>query len=168
MTDDPFADTSPWDDPTTPPLTETPVTAPAPAPNAPAPFKIGLTVKAGPDYGAEWLTPAVYGHTAIETAARGVELLAAMKEKGLIEHNARFAQYTRDQYKGGANSTPKRFENGKVVAAPSSSDYTCEHGQRTFKDGGSWAAYFCGGRGLDKSAQCSPMWRQKDGTYRTN
>lgn len=86
------------------------MTAPAPAPNAPAPFKIGLTVKAGPDYGAEWLTPAVYGHTAIETAARGVELLAAMKEKGLIEHNARLAQYARDQYKGGANSTPKRFD----------------------------------------------------------
>ncbi|MFI6682592.1 hypothetical protein [Streptomyces sp. NPDC050485] len=166
--DDPFADKSPWDEPT-PTETDNPKEKPmnAPVPTTSAPFKIGLTVKAGPDYGAEWLTPAVYGHTAIETATRGVELLTAMKEKGLIEYNAKFAQYTREQYKGGAGAAPKRFENGKVVASnTNSSDYTCDHGQRNFKDGGSWAAYFCGGRGLDKSEQCPPLWRQKDGSFR--
>ncbi|UQI44660.1 hypothetical protein M1P56_10010 [Streptomyces sp. HU2014] len=169
--DDPFADTSPWDEPSAAePETpkEQPVTTPTTAATTPAPFKIGFTAKAGGDYGAEWLTPSVYGHTAQETATRGVELLTAMKEAGLIELNAKFAQYTREKYQGGAGSTPKRFENGKVVATgnATNSDYTCEHGQRTFKDGGSWAAYFCGGRGLDKPQQCPPLWRQKDGSFR--
>ncbi|MFD7336640.1 hypothetical protein ACFV98_11630 [Streptomyces violascens] len=167
--DDPFADVSPWDEPATPTDTTTeekPVNSAAPT--TPAPFKIGLTVKAGPDYGAEWLTPAVYGHSAVETAIRGRELLTAMKDEGLIDLNAKFADYTRQQYKGGAGSAPKKFENGKVVASnASSSDYTCDHGQRNFKDGGSWAAYFCGGRGLDKSEQCAPLWRQKDGSFRS-
>ncbi|WP_229350049.1 hypothetical protein [Streptomyces sp. UNOB3_S3] len=137
----------------------------------PAPYKIGLTVKAGADFGAEWMTPAVYGHTAAEAATRGVELLTAMKESGLIDLHSKFAQYTRDQYKGAPAAAPKRFENGKVVAASPSGDasgYTCDHGTRTFKDGGSWAAQFCGGRGLDKSQQCPPLWRQKDGTFRAN
>ncbi|MER6912261.1 hypothetical protein ABT354_11360 [Streptomyces sp. NPDC000594] len=169
--DDPFADTSPWDEPTpteTAPTEENPVTtAPTPA-TGPAPFKIGFTAKASGDYAAEWLTPTVYGHTADETAARGVELLTAMKEAGLIELNAKFAQYTREKHQGGAGATTKpRFENGKVVAgASSSSDYTCDHGQRNFRDGGSWAAYFCGGRGLDKAQQCPPLWKQKDGSFR--
>ncbi|MFF4952874.1 hypothetical protein [Streptomyces chattanoogensis] len=164
--DDPFADVSPWDESAPADTTkEKPVTPSTPTSTTPAPFKIGFTAKAGTDFGAEWLTPTVYGHTADETATRGVELLTAMKDAGLIDLNAKFAEYTRQQYKGGAGTTPKRFENGKVVPT-NSSDYTCEHGQRNFKDGGTWAAYFCGGRGLDKSEQCPPLWRQKDGTFR--
>ncbi|MEV6553933.1 hypothetical protein AB0M57_35350 [Streptomyces sp. NPDC051597] len=167
--DDPFADQSPWDEPTTTAPTsteETPLTSTAP--NTPAPFKIGFTLKAGSGFESEWITPAVYGHSGEETAARGAELLAAMKAVGLIDLTAKAAQYTREQYKGGAASaTPKRFENGKVVAPNAgSSDYTCDHGQRNFKDGGSWAAYFCGGRGLEKPDQCPPLWRQKDGSFR--
>ncbi|MFI8942451.1 hypothetical protein [Streptomyces syringium] len=117
---------------------------------------------------------AVYGHTAIEAASRGSELLTAMKEVGLIGLNARFARYTRDQYKGGRGSTPKRFENGKVVTSNFSnfgagqSAYLCNHGQRPGKDNGpdSWAAYFCADRSLPKDEQCAPLWRQKDGSFR--
>ncbi|MEW1672043.1 hypothetical protein AB0O47_02170 [Streptomyces noursei] len=170
-TDDPFADTSPWDEPAATPAhipEEKSVTVNAQnAPSTPAPFKIGFTLKAGSGFESEWMTPAVYGHSAEETATRGAELLTAMKQAGLIDLTAKAAQYARDQYKGGAGSAPKKFENGKVVAANPGSDHTCDHGQRTFKDGGSWAAYFCGGRGLDKSQQCQPLWRQKDGTFRS-
>ncbi|MGW1867921.1 hypothetical protein ACWCPS_20415 [Streptomyces mauvecolor] len=165
-TDDPFADVSPWDEPATTTVNsieEKPLTAATP--NAPAPFKIGFTLKGGSGFESEWITPAVYGHSADETAARGAELLSAMKTAGLIDLTAKAAQYTREQYKGGVGAAPKRFENGKVVAS-NGSDYTCDHGQRTFKDGGSWAAYFCGGRGLDKPEQCPPLWRQKDGSFR--
>ncbi|GAA4071103.1 hypothetical protein [Streptomyces hundungensis] len=166
--DDPFADKSPWDEPT-PTETETPQEKPMtpPIPTTPAPFKIGFTFKSGPGFEAPWMTPAVYGHDAEETATRGAELLNAMKHVGLIDLTAKAAQYTHEQYMGGAGAAPKRFENGKVVASKTNgSDYTCDHGQRTFKDGGSWAAYFCGGRGLDKSEQCPPLWRQKDGSFR--
>ncbi|MBF6055501.1 hypothetical protein [Streptomyces eurocidicus] len=171
MIGDPFADVSPWDEPATTLTEEKPVLITAPtAPAGPAPFKIGLTLKAGPDYGSHWMTPAVYGHTAEETATRGVELLTAMKTAGLIDFTAKAAQHVREQDKGGAGAAPKRFENGKVVsAAPSAggdTGYSCDHGPRNFREGGSWAAYFCGGRGLDKSQQCPPLWRQTDGSFR--
>ncbi|MEU2513754.1 hypothetical protein [Streptomyces syringium] len=170
--DDPFADVSPWDEPANPLTEEKPVTITAPAapvPGGPAPFKIGFTLKAGSGYESEWLTPAVYGYTAEETAMRGAELITAMKTAGLIDLTVKAAQHVREQYKGSSGPAPKRFENGKVVTAPAAGDvtaYSCNHGPRTFKDGGSWAAHFCGGRGLDKSQQCPPLWRQQDGTYR--
>lgn len=175
---DPFADASPWDTPATAagqtaeetPMNTTPEPTAAPAtPLGAPPFEIGLTAKAGSDFGAEWLTPRVSGYSAEETALRGVELLTAMKKHGLIDLNAQFAQYTRDQYKGGSATAPKRFENGKVVPAKpeaGTAGYTCEHGPRSFKDGGSWAAYFCGDRDRPKNEQCPPLWRQKDGSYR--
>ncbi|MEV5879279.1 hypothetical protein AB0L75_34665 [Streptomyces sp. NPDC052101] len=167
--DDPFADVSPWDEPTTSaentnPTEEKPVTS-----ANPAPFKLGITLKAASSFEAEWITGSVHGGTADETAKRYVELVRALKGHGAIELTAQAAQYTRDQYKGGPGSTPKRFENGKVVASNTGSgDYTCDHGQRVFKDNGpdSWAVYFCAGRHLPKPQQCPPLWRQKDGTFR--
>ncbi|MER7987009.1 hypothetical protein ABTY53_15660 [Streptomyces noursei] len=170
--DDPFVDVSPWDEPTFTPAepakekSMTTETQPLDR-TLPAPFRIGGTLKAAAAYEGEWLTPSASGHTPLETAQRAADLLDAMKQVGLIEKHSGAAQFMRDQYKGGAGSTPKKFENGKVVASTTSSnDYTCDHGQRNFKDGGSWAAYFCGGRGLDKSQQCQPLWRQKDGSFR--
>ncbi|MEU5187020.1 hypothetical protein AB0G83_07680 [Streptomyces klenkii] len=174
--DDPFADTSPWDQPSPtvttpeePPVTFAPETPTAPAGRAP--FRIGFTLKSGAGFDSEWLTPSVEGDTAQVTADRGVELLTAMKAVGLIDLTAKAAQYTREQYKGGGGPTPKKFENGKVTttqAAPAAAGggHTCDHGPRNFKDGGTWAAYFCGGRGLDKSQQCPPLWRQADGSFR--
>lgn len=169
--DDPFADVSPWDEPTNPLTEEKPMTATAtaPAPAGHAPFRIGITLKAGSAYEAEWYTPSVSGGTADETAQRCADLLMAMHRAGLIDTASKLAQVTRDGYKGGSGPAPKRFENGKVVTAPATGGvtaYSCDHGPRTFKDGGSWAAHFCGGRGLDKSQQCPPLWRQQDGTYR--
>lgn len=128
---DPWGQKSPWDvaqpepqpephpftQPTAPevPVTNPPVVASNPSPN---PFKIGFTLKAAADYGAEWLTPTVYGSTAQEAAERGKELLLAMKQVGLIEFTAQAAEYTRGQFKGGAKSQPAgskpTFQNGQM------------------------------------------------------
>ncbi|MEU3351270.1 hypothetical protein [Streptomyces sp. NPDC037389] len=176
--DDPFADVSPWDEPSSrttiteeQPLTTTPTTESAPAGRAP--FQIGSTLKASSAFDGEWLTPRASGDTATEAARRMAELLDAIKQERVMEKHAAAAEFMRQQHRGGQGQAvaPKRFENGKVVPAAPSADttgYSCTHGPRTFKDGGSWAAYFCGGRGLDKPQQCPPLWRQKDGTFRAN
>ncbi|MCZ4119013.1 hypothetical protein O3X23_06335 [Streptomyces sp. H39-S7] len=134
----------------------------------PAPFVIGFTLKAGNGFDAEWLTPRVYGHSAEETAQRGAELLTAMKSVGLIDLTAKAAEYTRTQYKGGsaaAGSAPKRFENGKVTtkSTPAGEADDCEHGRKLVEKS-DWAALFCQAR--EKSDQCEPLWRQKDGSYK--
>jgi hypothetical protein len=131
-----------------------------------APFKIGFTLKAGTGYDAEWITPSVFGHSAEETAKRGAELLAALKNEGLIELNAKAAAYTRDQFKGGTaggGSGPKKFQGGKVVPKkPSVADDDCPHG-RSLVEKANWAAMFCNGDDGDK---CEPLWRQKDGSFK--
>ncbi|WP_317452980.1 hypothetical protein [Streptomyces sp. CBMA29] len=135
--------------------------------NGPAPFVIGFTLKAANGFDAEWLTPKVYGHTAEETAQRGAELLTAMRSVGLIDLAAKAAEYTRGQYKGaaGSGSAPKRFENGKVTnkATPAAADDDCPHGRKLVEKN-DWAALFCQAR--EKSDQCEPLWRQKDGSYK--
>jgi len=132
----------------------------------PAPYKIGFTLKAGTGFESEWLTPAVYGHTAEQTADRGLALINAMKANGLIELTSKAAQYTRDQYKGGSGAAPKKFENGKVTskAKPKPpADDDCPHG-RSLVEKANWSALFCDEE--DKVEKCEPLWRQKDGSYK--
>ncbi|MFB8199415.1 hypothetical protein [Kitasatospora purpeofusca] len=170
---DPFDETSPWDGPQTAPTNETipnapeaPVTTPANTSPIQAPFHIGFTLKAAGGFEAEWLTPRVQGHTAEEAAERGAELLNAMKAAGLIELASKAAEFTRGQYKGGAGggAMPKRFEGGKVTSkAPSDDAEDCPHGRKLFEKA-DWAAMFCQAR--EKSDQCPPLWRQKDGSFK--
>ncbi|MEU3599623.1 hypothetical protein ABZ714_12990 [Streptomyces sp. NPDC006798] len=171
MTFDPFtSDTTASETATGPGTVNTEL--PAAVAAAPNPFKIGFTLKASDKFSGEWLTPAVYGATAAETAERGRDLLVAMQDVGLIDLTARAAGYMRSKHI--APETPKgqpKFQNGKVQhptpAAADAGEYTCEHGRRTFKDGGSWAAQFCGApQSVAKSDQCPPLWRQKDGSFR--
>ncbi|MFF4557194.1 hypothetical protein [Streptomyces sp. NPDC001422] len=134
----------------------------------PAPFKIGFTLKAGSGFDAEWITPAVYGHDAEETAERGAALLTAMKNKGLIDLTAKAASYTRDQYQGGQPGGPsgqKKFQNGKVTSTskkPAVADDDCPHG-RSLVEKANWSALFCNGDDGDK---CEPLWKQKDGSFK--
>ncbi|WP_435270903.1 hypothetical protein [Streptomyces sp. 1222.5] len=170
---DPFDERSPWDEEPETPKKEKPLTA---APDGPAPFKIGFTLKAANGFDAEWLTPTVYGHSAEETAKRGAELLSAMKNEGLIELTAKAAEYTRSQYKGsganpGGGGAPKRFSGGKVErrdgggqAAPKTAGDDCPHG-RSLVSKANWSALFCDGPDGDK---CEPLWKQKDGSFKAN
>lgn len=172
---DPFDERSPWDETpetTTPTKEESPVTSTAP--DGPAPFTIGFTLKAGTGFDAEWLTPKVYGHTADETAERGAELLTAMKSKGLIDLMSKAADYTRSQYKGGGNpgggSAPKRFSGGRVEnteAAPTSvAGDDCPHGRALVKKP-TWTAMFC--QAENKADQCEPLWQdKKSGQFKAN
>ncbi|UFQ16387.1 MULTISPECIES: hypothetical protein [Streptomyces] len=166
MSDDPFADTSPWDEPNETPATETPKESPVTtAPTAMNPFKIGLTFKAASGFDAEWITPTVYGGSADEVARRTVELIGALKEHGVIELASKAAEYTRGQYKGApstAKAAPKRFEGGKVVTqdggAPEVVNDDCPHGRKHFaKD--TWEAMFCTAR--DRADQCPPAFKDK-------
>ncbi|MEU6704750.1 hypothetical protein [Streptomyces wuyuanensis] len=140
---------------------------------APNPFKIGITLKAASGYDAEWLTPTVYGATADETAKRVRELVQALADNGVIELVSSAAVKMRDTHQpaaGRSGSAPKEFKNGRVQAkqAPADvpADDDCPHG-RTLREGkgsnGPWAALFCNER--NKSAQCDPLWRQKDGSF---
>lgn len=173
---DPFDERSPWDetpDTSTPNAKEKPLTT---APEGPAPFKIGFTLKAGNGFDAEWITPAVYGHSAEDTAKRGAELLAAMKNEGLIDLASKAAEYTRSQYKGGGNpgggAAPKSFSGGRVQrrdsgggqAAPKTAGDECPHG-RSLVSKSNWTALFCDGPDGDK---CEPLWKQKDGSFKAN
>ncbi|MEU6765874.1 hypothetical protein ABZ916_25565 [Streptomyces sp. NPDC046853] len=142
------------------------------APSGNAPFEIGVTLKAAGGFEAEWLTPRVSGHTAEETAKRGAELLAAMKNEGLIEFASKAAEYTRGQYKGGGGNpggaaAPKRFNGGRVEQkdqAPKTAGDDCPHG-RSMVSKANWTALFCDGPDGDK---CEPLWKQKDGSYKAN
>ncbi|WSD24521.1 hypothetical protein OHA26_14085 [Streptomyces sp. NBC_01751] len=144
------------------------------APEGPAPFKIGFTLKAGSAFEAEWLTPTVYGHSAEETAKRGAELLSALKSEGLIELTSKAADYTRSQYKGsagnpGGGAAPKRFNGGKVEpvasATPKPADDDCPHG-RSLVSKANWTALFCDGPDGDK---CEPLWKdKKTGQFKAN
>ncbi|SHN24240.1 hypothetical protein [Streptomyces yunnanensis] len=167
MTFDPFANNNQAateQAPATPVNTSMPAAVAA----APNPFKIGFTLKAADQMSGEWLTPAVYGQTAQETAERGRDLIHAMQEVGLIDLTAKAASYVRSQHI--APEKPKgkpSFQGGKVQHQAQGGDYECEHGKRNFKDGGSWAAQFCGApQGVPKDQQCAPLWRQKDGSFK--
>ncbi|MGV9693356.1 hypothetical protein ACWDUX_30100 [Streptomyces sp. NPDC003444] len=167
---DPFEETSPWDTPENPPTKETPPMPDTPT-NSPAPFRIGVTLKAGSAYDAEWLTPTVYGHTPEETAQRAAALLTSLKAEGLIDLTAKAADYTRGQYKGGAKApagaAPKRFNNGKVEQrqdqAPKTVGDDCPHG-RSLVSKANWSALFCN----SDTDKCEPLWKQKDGSYKAN
>ncbi|MGW1278494.1 hypothetical protein ACWD4V_16280 [Streptomyces tsukubensis] len=169
MTYNPFNQSAPTETPAAPGPVNTETSAVVAA--APNPFKIGFTLKASEKFSAEWLTPTVYGATAAETAERGRDLLLAMQEAELIDLTAKAASFMRSKHI--APEAPKgqpKFAGGKVQHQTTPADageYTCEHGRRNFKDGGTWAAQFCGApQGVPKSDQCPPLWRQKDGSYR--
>ncbi|MES9589989.1 hypothetical protein ABWK57_14175 [Streptomyces sp. NPDC094045] len=141
------------------------MTTAAPVVATPNPFKIGLTFKAASGFDAEWITPTVFGGSADEVAQRTVDLIAALKEYGVIELASKAAEYTRGQYKGAtaaAKTAPKRFEGGKVVSSGGGAhggDVECVHGPRTYRSGGTWEAMFCPAR--EKSEQCPPAWKDK-------
>ncbi|MCX4554106.1 hypothetical protein [Streptomyces sp. NBC_01500] len=171
---DPFGTTSPWESHETASNSqEPPVTTPIAS--SPNPFKIGMTLKAAAGYDAEWFTPTVYGPTAEETAQGAKALIVAMKNEGLIDLVSKAADYVRSTHKQGGQAVmgapvaPPTFQNGQVVQqqaapspAPAAGGYTCAHGNRNFKDGGTWQAYFCGApQGTDKSQQCAPLWKDK-------
>ncbi|MEV3860735.1 hypothetical protein AB0J38_41310 [Streptomyces sp. NPDC050095] len=172
---DPFDERSPWDENPTPTTKENPPMTPASSNSAEgyAPFKIGFTLKAGPAFEAEWLTPTVYGYSAEETAKHGVELLQALKTEGLIDLTAKAAAYVRDQHKGsgqpGGAAAPKRFNNGRVEAtseaAPQVAGDDCPHGRSLVKKA-NWTALFCDAE--NKAEKCEPLWRQKDGSFKAN
>ncbi|MGW0087822.1 hypothetical protein ACWDWS_02205 [Streptomyces sp. NPDC003328] len=144
----------------------------------PNPFVIGLTLKAGAGFDAHWITPKVYGQTADEAAERTVALIKALADKGVVEMASHAAVAVQASNKGGsgaasasrggAASAPKTFQNGRVQNKESEApaDDTCQHG-RTLREGkgknGPWAALFCDAR--EKSEQCDPLWRQKDGSF---
>ncbi|MFF5433447.1 hypothetical protein ACFY5K_25865 [Streptomyces griseofuscus] len=139
----------------------------------PNPFVIGLTLKAGPGFDCEWITPKVYGGSADEAAERTVALIKALADKGVVEMTSHAAVAVRGAYKGsgggsaprGGPTAPKTFQNGKVQSAPTGDD-SCTHG-RTLREGkgakGPWAAMFCNAQ--NKSEQCDPLWRQPDGSF---
>jgi hypothetical protein len=134
----------------------------------PAPFEIGFTLKAASGFEAEWLTPRVSGQTAEETAKRGADLLSALKSEGLIDLTSKAAAYTREQYKGGqagGAGARKQFNGGKVEqkGTPQLAGDDCPHGRKLVaKD--SWSAMFC--QAENKSDQCEPLWKQKDGSFK--
>lgn len=168
MTFDPFANDAKTN--ATPAAEQNVNTAmPAAVSAGPNPFKIGFTFKASEKFSGEWLTPTVYGSSAQETAERGRDLIHAMQEVGIIDLTAKAANYMRSQHIAPEPVKGKpTFQGGTVQhqAAPAG-DYTCEHGSRNFKDGGSWAAQFCGApQGVPKSDQCPPLWKQKDGSFK--
>jgi hypothetical protein len=137
-------------------------------------FVIGLTLKAGTGFECEWVTPKVYGATADEAAQNTIDLIKALADKGVVEMASNAAAAVRGAHKGsgggnasrGGAAAPKTFQGGKVQAKPSADGDTCQHG-RTLREGqgskGPWAALFCGAR--EKSEQCDPLWRQKDGSF---
>ena len=160
---DPWGERSPWDiaQPNTiqPANQEAPVTAPAANPN---PFKIGLTLKAGAGYDAEWITPTIYGATADEVAQRTVELINALKQHGVIELTSKAAAYTREQHQGGQNAPAGKpsFRNGRVQYEQSSgperpdnvpADYTYREG--TGKNGKPYKGWF-----PPRGSNGSPIW----------
>lgn len=140
-------------------------------------FVIGLTLKAGTGFECEWVTPKVYGATADEAAQNTIDLIKALADKGVVEMASNAAAAVRGAHKGsgggnagrGGAAAPKTFQNGKVQPkqpSASADGDTCQHG-RTLREGngknGPWAALFCGAR--EKSDQCDPLWRQKDGSF---
>ncbi|GHF38459.1 hypothetical protein GCM10010218_19500 [Streptomyces mashuensis] len=163
---DPFADVSPWDEPTAEPPTKTPAVNASEEtrviPTAMNPYKIGLTFKASASFDGEWITPTIYGGTADETARRAVELMHALRQHGVIDLATNAAEYTRQQFKGSAaKPTPKRFEGGKVQPKSDAEHQgvtDCPHG-RTHVAKGTWQAYFCNSR--DESDKCEPSWLNK-------
>jgi len=147
----------------------------APASNK---FAIGLTLKAGTGFEAEWITPKVYGQTAEEVSQNAVDLIKALADKGVVEMVSHAAVAVRSAHKGsgGGNATrggaaaPKTFQGGRVVAKEESAGSpgdSCPHG-RTIREGqgkaGPWAAMFCNAQ--SKAEQCDPLWRQKDGSFK--
>ncbi|TDD97217.1 hypothetical protein [Actinomadura rubrisoli] len=147
-----------------------------PSSEEPNRFFIKLTLKAGASYEAEWINPSVSGRTADEAAENAVAMIQALKRYGVIDLNSTAAQYTRDQFKGQAksrsggngfqNSSPSRPE-GQNSLPPGVQPMSCAHGQRVYRSGkgakGEWAALMCPVD--DRSSQCSPAWRQKDGSF---
>ncbi|MFD8088946.1 hypothetical protein [Streptomyces malaysiensis] len=164
---DPFDERSPWDEPTetttTATATEAPVTTPAAT--ADAPENVTLSFKGGSGYDASLLV------LRAGSVSEMNELLEkeAGPLKSLLERAAKVQSFNTGLNApagGGGGSAPKKFENGRVVnkstdAGPADDD--CQHGRKLVEKA-NWAALFCQAR--EKSDQCDPLWRQKDGSYK--
>ncbi|GAA0406408.1 hypothetical protein [Streptomyces luteireticuli] len=145
--DDPFADVSPWNTPTTPITEEKPLTNPTTvvpaAVHAPMAggHKVRVTLKGGTGYDAPWVT--IDGTDIADAAA---QLSRTDEVKRLLDAAAKAGSYfasTGTTTK--SEVAPKRFENGKVVPSGSTEHQgvtTCPHG-RTHVAKGGWEAYFC-------------------------
>ncbi|MEU5299765.1 hypothetical protein ACH4YO_07870 [Streptomyces noursei] len=128
--------------------------------------KVTLTFKAGAGYEAPWIV--VHGAN-IDDAYEQIEG-SGEKLASLMDKVARAANYFQTNYQPPAKPQGKpSFQGGKVQqqAQPSEGGYTCEHGARNYKNGGSWEAQFCGApQGVPKAEQCPPLWKQKDGSFK--
>lgn len=156
MAFDPFAENtnSPWDAPST--ATDT-----KESPNMAADNEaFTITLKFSGDYAAPWT---VVRAPDAETAKQRI---AEARESGLLDLVAKAGSHVNSLFA----PISKAAAPARQASSPASSgggDYTCAHGNRNFKDGGSWAAYFCGaGRDVAKADQCEPLWRQKDGSFK--
>ncbi|MGW0876696.1 hypothetical protein ACWD3Z_40410 [Streptomyces sp. NPDC002740] len=164
---DPFDDRSPWDEPPAPTDSttspETPMTTPAATATA-APENVTLSFKGGSGYDASLLV----------LRAGSVSEMAELLEsegtslKGLLERASKIQAFNTELNTPAAKaggSAPKKFENGRVVNKGSDgpADDDCQHGRKLVEKG-TWAALFCQAR--EKSDQCEPLWRQKDGSFK--
>jgi hypothetical protein len=158
---DPFAvDDNPWDEPTTNTDTFT---------EEKQPMTVGtdfeaytITLKFGGGYDAPW---AVIRAGDAETAK---ERIQEAQRTGLLEMIAKASGHVStligDKPSGGGQSRPApRPGGGSQAPAETVDGDSCTHGRRLV-DKGSWAAKFCGHP--DKSQQCEPLWRDKQGNFK--
>ncbi|MFE9455955.1 hypothetical protein [Streptomyces californicus] len=140
------------------------MTTPAATAAVAAPENVTLSFKGGSGYDASLLV----------LRAGSVPEMAALLEnegaslKGLLERAAKIQTFNSELNAPVAKadgSTPKRFEGGRVVSKGSDgpADDDCSHGRKLVEKA-NWAALFCQAR--EKSDQCEPLWRQKDGSYK--
>ncbi|MGW3232447.1 hypothetical protein [Kitasatospora sp. NPDC001095] len=163
----PFDEKSPWDEPSSPtanstipnaeeaPVTQTPT-------NTQPPENVTLSFKGGAGYDASLLVLRAGSVGEMDALLRTES--AALKS--LLEQAAKVQAFnTGLNSPANAGTSPKKFENGKVVSKSPAGlgDDTCEHG-RKLVDKGTWSALFC--QAPNKAAQCPPLWKQDDGSFK--
>lgn len=125
------------------------------------------TLKYGAGYDAPWLVVR-------DATSEGLkQKLEGAAGSGLMETIAKAAAMAAALAPGKpaaqaapATTAPPTFQNGQVqygaAPAPAAGGYTCAHGARNYKNGGSWEAQFCGApQGTPKDQQCAPLWKDK-------
>ncbi|MFF4529258.1 hypothetical protein ACFY1P_08295 [Streptomyces sp. NPDC001407] len=151
---DPFATDNPWES-NSRPVVETP--------NKENPMHVAdaeaftITLKYGGGYDAPWV---VVRAGDAETAKTRIK---EAQEAGLLEMVAKAGSHVSGLFDSPSKAPASRpAAKAAQTASPESGD-DCPHG-RKLVDKGSWAAKFCSAP--DKSAQCEPLWRQKDGSFK--
>ncbi|MFC9231330.1 hypothetical protein ACFTZI_20590 [Streptomyces decoyicus] len=141
------------------------MTTPAATATTVAAENVTLSFKGGSGYDASLLVlrAGSVGEMAELLESEGSSL------KGLLERAAKIQTFNTElntpATKAGG-SAPKKFENGRVVNKASGdgpADDDCPHGRKLVEKS-NWAALFCQAR--EKSDQCEPLWRQKDGSFK--